>query len=319
MSAACTSSKKWCQRFAAASPVYELYAPRGLRWRAALRGLVSAVVVIVTLGRMHGQTLVFPDFTSVPGLQLNGNAEVLGTGIGSGTLRLAPRAANQAGSVFTSTALDITEFSTVFQFRMPSVGGDQDDTGRRGGDGFAFVIQTAGPDALGEQSSGLGFAGLGPQSVAIEFDTFRNAQVAIDDPSSNHIGFNVSGSVVSLLTYSTGPDENFDDGETWTAWIDYDGSTLEVRVSSNGVRPTAPQLVKTNLLLSSASLLDSPSAFVGFTAATGSALNNHDLLNWSFSNTFVPGGFAAVPEPSTLVLAGLGLLLLLARRRSKMA
>ena len=42
------------------------------------------------------------------------------------------------------------------------------------GDGFAFVIQAdlAGPQALGESSSGIGYAGL-YNALALEFDTFQ--------------------------------------------------------------------------------------------------------------------------------------------------
>ncbi len=74
---------------------------------------------------------------------------------------------------------------------------------------------------------------------------------------------------------------NFDNGELWTAWVDYNGTTLEVRVASNGVRPAAPTLTYD---------IDIPdvvgaSAWVGFTAATGGAYGNHDIVSWSFSTS----------------------------------
>lgn len=40
-----------------------------------------------------------------------------------------------------------------------------------GGDGFAFVIQTEGPQAVGTRGSENGFGGI-ENSVAIEFDTY---------------------------------------------------------------------------------------------------------------------------------------------------
>ena len=44
-----------------------------------------------------------------------------------------------------------------------------------GGDGFAFVIQGAGPDALGDRGGDLGYGGI-PDSVAVEFDMYDNKE-----------------------------------------------------------------------------------------------------------------------------------------------
>jgi len=236
MSPALTRPKKWCQRFAAASPAYELYAPRGRRWRAWLRASCAAVIALIFGGRLGAQTLLYADFQSAAGLQVNGHAAIADGAEGGKVIRLAPRPANQIGSFFTGEAVGIAQFSIVFEFQMPSrLGGDQDDTGRRGGDGLTFVIQTAGPTAIGNNSSSLGYEGFDGQSVAIEFDTFRNAQAQIGDLSSNHIGFNVNGSVASVPAADV--PENFDDGQKWTARIDYNGTALEVRVAASNVRP----------------------------------------------------------------------------------
>jgi hypothetical protein len=48
------------------------------------------------------------------------------------------------------------------------------------------------------------------------------------------------------------------------------------------------------------------SAFIGFTSSTGGAFENHDILNWSYSD---------VPEPGSMLLAGLGLLVIARMRR----
>ena len=61
------------------------------------------------------------------------------------------------------------------------------------------------------------------------------------------------------------------------------------------------------------------SAFIGFTAGTGSNYGNHDILNWAYSPSYVVGGISSVPEPGTYALLGLGGLMLLGLRRLKRA
>ena len=59
-----------------------------------------------------------------------------------------------------------------------------DACSRRGGDGLALLLHTAGPAALGGAGAGLGYAGLA-NGIALEFDTWADADVA--DPGDNHV------------------------------------------------------------------------------------------------------------------------------------
>lgn len=92
-------------------------------------------------------------------------------------------------------------------------------------------------------------------------------------------------------------------GNTWSVWIDYDGTNLRVALAENSlVRPA--DII--NQAVNIPSLLGATSAYVGFTAATGAGFENHDILNWRLAQRFAPIDPTQpdVPEPSTGILAG---------------
>jgi hypothetical protein len=200
-------------------------------------------------------------------LQLNGDASLPGTGI-----RLTAAAGNRSGSAFSRWPLTLADggsFSTSFSFRMSNPGGIG------AADGIAFVIQPNTNAALGVGGS-IGYTGIG-RSVAVEFDTWHNPEYS--DPNANHIGIDTNGSVVSTVTADPG----------WTmassamnyAWINYDGVThrLEVRASNTPSRPATPTLACEIDLAA----LCGQSVFAGFTAATGSGWQYHDITSWNLS------------------------------------
>lgn len=264
--------------------------------RLPLPVFVLACALVVQGAR--AQTLVYPTFSNTAGLQLN-DASVQS----SNAILLASSASDRRGSFFTSSQYAVTGgFSAVFEFRISSPGGATDGIAA-GADGLAFVVQRAGATALGGSGEGLGYgprggtAGITP-SVAVEFDTFRNSW----DPSSNHIGINPGANLTSAASLDVA--QAFDNGLKWTVWVDYSGSVLEVRANTTGIRPLAADLTHSVNLLST---LGGTSAFIGFTGATGSAFGTHEILGFAFSDTYLAGGLAAVPEPSTWALLILGL------------
>jgi hypothetical protein len=60
----------------------------------------------------------------------------------------------QAGSIFTKSSYQLTDFTSTYQFRV--FGGSSPPA-----DGFGFVIQQVGNTAVGGGGSGMGFVGLG--------------------------------------------------------------------------------------------------------------------------------------------------------------
>ena len=245
-------------------------------------------------------TITYNDFSSTAGLTLNGNAAQVGN-----VLRVTPANFGQAGSVFSTNPISLASnvsFSTAFQFRFTNPGGACDGQGC-GADGLVFIVQTN-SNSVGGAGGGIGYAGV-PNSVGIEFDTWNNG--GGDANSSNHVGINVGGNVNSLALIPVSPDMN--DGNIWYAWVDYNGATdlLEVRLNTSSTRPGAALLALTRDL---ATDLGTTNAFVGFSSGTGSAFANHDVLAWTFVDTFAPINVptpSGVPEPATLALSVLAL------------
>ena len=267
----------------------------GLLGAAAALALVSSPALATTI--------VFNDFSSTTGLQLNGAAASANDG-SRAVLRVTPSNYNQAGSVFSTNPITLgadVSFSTRFTFNFNSqLNG--------GADGIVFTVQTN-SNNVGGLGGGIGYQGVS-NSVGIEFDNWYNSGYDIDD---NHVGIDLGGNIASVL--STTSPFALDGGQDLTAWVDYNGATnlLEVRMASSNIRPVAA-LLSYNVNL--AGVLGTPNAFVGFTSGTGAAAANHDIVNWEFRSTYSPisGG---VPEPATwaMMIVGFGMVGGLARRR----
>ena len=221
--------------------------------------------------------------TGVP-MTLNGSAKLL-TGTKGGTgLLLTPAQEYLAGSAFTTNAVTFGStyaFRTFFQFAMTRPGGIAP------ADGMAFVLQTAGATALGVNGGDLGYGGITP-SVAVEFDTYQNGW----DADDNHVAILTDGQMIDIdsqtpygvtnCTPSTGVFGCMSNGDVWSVWIDYDGTTLNVSLADNSTtRPPASISYPIDI----ATTLGQSSASVGFTAGTGGGWQTHAIFDWSFSQT----------------------------------
>jgi hypothetical protein len=240
----------------------------------------------------------FADFSNCSTLQLNVNAACTG-----GVLRVTPAVASQAGSAFYKTLIPLgtgASFSTFFTFQITASGGISDGDGP-GADGLTFTVQPISSTA-GGGGGGIGYAGI-PTSLAIEFDTYDNGLPG--DPNGNHVGVDLNGSVASVVTALIPTRMN--NGAIWYAWIDYNGTTIELRLSQTSTRPAGPTLA---YAVNLATVLGTSQAYVGFTSGTGAAWGNHDIRSWQFDNAFAPIGVASpVPTLSEDALALLALLL----------
>jgi hypothetical protein len=220
----------------------------------------------------------FCSFTGATALMpVHGNAAYVGS-----SLRVVPNLANQAGSAYLATPIPITastSFHTHFRFTFAPNGA------ATGGEGITFVIQNAGPTAVGGFGGSLGYGGGVFPSIAVEFDTAMSA--GTNDPDGNHIGLHlhdVSGVMTSHLAFASAGVPAMDGAGPLDAWIDYDGSTNQIQVfmSTTTVKPGAALLTYTGLDLS----LVGTQGYVGFTGGTGAvgtATNNEDILYWTFT------------------------------------
>jgi hypothetical protein len=238
--------------------------------------VIAIAALVCLVGTPALAQVSYPNFSDTSGLTLNGAAAAVDNGVDPApVLRLARSPLLfDGGSAFTSDAVCLATFSSVFEFRITNPGGLPDGTGQSGADGLTLTLQTASPTALGVLGGSLGYGGITP-SVTIELDTWDNGAI---DAGTNHVGISVNGDVNSVAKAAV--PGRFDDGTVWTVWVDYAGMVLDVRVSNTGVRPAAPTVSHS---IDIPAILGSGAAFVGFTAATGAAWGDHDVVSWTFN------------------------------------
>ena len=241
--------------------------------------LLGTLYFALFVASAYGVSFTYNSFTpGDPNLQLNGQSS-----IGGGRLILQPSTTGTFGSTFykTSVPLQGATFTTSFAFRMINPGGISDEDGR-GADGIVFCVNTV-ANNVGGNGGGMGFAGI-PRSVGVEFDSWNNGP-GLGDPNGNHMGIDINGNVASIVTYtvSTASLGRLNNGATWYAWVVYNGNTrnLKAYINNNPNRPNSPQIDHNIDLVN---VLQLNNAFVGFSAATGSAYNQHEIMSWYFNS-----------------------------------
>jgi hypothetical protein len=216
-----------------------------------------------------GPTINFPNgFSSTAGLSLKGSSTVTNNLL---QLTLAGAPAS-AGTAWFTTAVNITGFTTDFNFQLLSAKAD----------GFTFTIQNAGVTAIGPNGSGLGYGASHPggtggiaRSVAIKFDLYNN-----NGESPDSTGFYTNGASPTVpATDMTGSGVKLNSGHVMHAHITYDGTNLRLVLTDT---VTAASFTSTTAL-NIPSIVGSSTAYVGFTAGTGGLSMTTDILNWTLS------------------------------------
>jgi hypothetical protein len=268
---------------------------------AGCRGLAS-VTLALSLASMAQAAIRFEDFASLPWLSLVGDATESGK-----TLRLTRAKHDRSGAVWFREKQPVASgFETTFQFQLTDQGGLG-----HGADGFAFVLQNSGPEALGGRGSAGGFAVTDPDyhereaaipwSIAVFFDTYRNDEEG--DPSANYIGFCTYGKPSEMdwpaprLALTPHLPVRLKDRNVHSARIQFRPPVLSVFLDKSPA-PVLESVVDLSIVVDRKG-----EAWVGFTASTGGGYENHDILNWSFTGTDVSSSISAVSSDITFLMS----------------
>jgi hypothetical protein len=213
-----------------------------------------------------GGGILKADFSDVSDMTLNEGASTLD----GGAIRLVSTTGIERGSAYFNTPVPFDAETSVYARFAMRIG---DGAGEMGTDGMAFVLQSSpmGPTAIGVAGGGLGYKLVTP-SVAIEFDTFFNPAT---DPDGNHVALIAHGDELTHIAHAM-PPFRINDGVLRNVWVDYDASRklLEVYMSDAADRPASPLLSWTGFDFASAL---GNQVYIGFSAASGSMKNDHDL------------------------------------------
>jgi hypothetical protein len=233
------------------------------------------------LGASNGPAFTYPDFSSITGLNLTGDAAQVTT-----LLRLTTPAQNLKGAAWYTQKQPVAGgFTTSFRFRITNLGSSGGI--EAGGDGISFAVQNSGISALateyGAETNSIS-TGLG-----VSLNTFFNAGL---EPSGNFIGITSNGSHWLIQRDLNGSSIDLSDGNEHLVQITCDGNSMSVGVDGTTFISNFP--VSLGFAADGGG-----NSWVGFGARTGGAFENHDILNWSFSS--------GAPPPTNCVAAPSGL------------
>ncbi|XBI84981.1 hypothetical protein VPH35_093190 [Triticum aestivum] len=185
----------------------------------------------------------------------------------------------------------LATFNTTFSFQI------KPEDGAVTGDGMAFFMghypATSIPNPI-ENGRNLGLftnnsnmnATGNDRIMAVELDTYLNQGI---DTSNSHIGIDVNSIISRVYTNVMVPGKNLTSGLPMTCQVSYDNNT-QVLTATLKIGDVAYH-VDTSADLRQ--LLPSVVA-IGFSAATGAAVELHRILSWSFDSSL---DVSPPPEP----------------------
>ncbi len=227
----------------------------------------------------------------------------------SNLIRLTKSEVSRIGAIWYKFPLPVKNgFETEFKFKISNgYNAEMADSSLPGADGIAFVIQNSDLSAIGGNGGYIGYDPI-PNSLAVEYDLFGNDEKQIEvlnDPNGNHVAVMSMGKEPNSSNHKSGAElginqdiiELKSNNTYYYSKIDYniDPGNMRIYLTDNENDYGEPVLVINNLdLVKLLELKDGEWAYVGFTSATGSSYQNHDILSWEFC-----------PKPTNSILNGI--------------
>ncbi|KAI5002133.1 hypothetical protein ZWY2020_026783 [Hordeum vulgare] len=187
---------------------------------------------------------------------------------------------------------ELARFTTSFTFQIPP----SNDTG----DGLTFFLGHYPPPSIPNVKRDMGGGNLGlfntslgtvatgdDRVVAVEFDTYFNLGI---DHSGSHMGIDVNSIVSQEYTNADVPDRNLTSGFLMSCDISYGNDTKLLAA----VLQIGDVTYRVNTTVDLRQALPNVVA-IGFSGATGLAVELHQIMSWSFNSTLDP---RAAPAPA---------------------
>jgi hypothetical protein len=200
---------------------------------------------------------------SSTGMQLNGHAVLNGS-----SLQLTDSSAtNEASSAFWTTLVNVQSFTNDFTFQLTNPNAD----------GFTFTLQGLRTTALAAPGFSLGYGGSGAigKSVAVKFDLYNN-----NGEGNNSTGMYVNGASPTTPATTLGGGVNLHSGDPMQVHMTYDGTTLTMTITDTTV-PADTFTISWPINIPAT--VGGNTAYVGFTAGTGSTTAIQQILTWAYS------------------------------------
>ncbi len=196
----------------------------------------------------------------------------IGSFVNGTSLQMTSGGPNETNTAFYYLPVNIDTFTSDFDFRVTP------PTGTAPGNGFTFTIQNQGVSAVGGGGSGLGSSGIS-KSLAIKFDS--NTPVTGGTSST---GYYLNGAMPTTPATSLAVNGiSLPTGDLMHAHITYDGTTLYWSIQD--MNSIQLEIFYANVAINIPNVIGSNTAYVGFTASSGTDVSIQDILDWTFSNT----------------------------------
>ncbi len=205
---------------------------------------------------------------------------------------LTENKSNEIGAVWQIEKLNLTkDFTTCFGFRVYNgFNNFMFEQSFPGADGFALIFQNSTPNPIGNNGGGIGYTGI-RNSLAIELDLFGNYlnMDSIFDPNGNHLAIFSNKTKPNISNHKSDAfiKEKLDiieilgDSSIYFFNVDYINKKMRVSISKDSLDFSNSLEIENFDFSDYISLDQNEYSYIGISSATGTAVQTHEILNWS--------------------------------------